>query len=167
MAVEGYSRGQIALHWAVALLVALQFLFSDGIKRAFELGIEAGGAAAGGLAPSGPAIAHMAGGGLVLLLAFLRLMIRQSRGAPAPPATDPPWQRAVTRAVHAALYALLVAIPVAGALAWGGASEAAGQAHGALTKLLFALVVLHVAGALYGHFVQQTGVIGRMVKSRD
>ena len=33
---QGYSRLQIALHWAVAALIVMQVLLSDGIKDAYR-----------------------------------------------------------------------------------------------------------------------------------
>lgn len=165
MAVRGYSKAQIRLHWIVAVLVGLQFLFHDGISDAFEDGIETAGA--GGLVLTGPATAHVAAGGLILLLAVVRLLLRQGRGAPPPPEGDPGWQKAAAAGTHLALYALLLAIPVTGAVAWGGASEGAADVHEALTTALLVLVAAHILGALYGQFLQRTGILRRMVRPED
>ena len=34
--VKGYSRTQISLHWAVALLIVYQLLFSDGMTEVWR-----------------------------------------------------------------------------------------------------------------------------------
>ncbi len=108
----------------------------------------------------------------LILLALVLLRILWHRISPPPGPIGPaggPGQR-LARAAHLALYALMVAIPVSGYIAssatgidmmlfdrWvlpplAPASEAwerAGfAAHGLLTKLLMAVVLLHVAGAL-------------------
>ena len=46
-------------------------------------------------------------------------------------------------------------------------SALAGGLHGLLRIVLFFLVAAHFAGAIYGQFVQNSGVIGRMMKSAD
>lgn len=158
MTPGGYSRTQIVLHWVVAVLVLAQFLFHDPIAEAFERGIEGEGFRIG----AGVAL-HMAGGGLILILAALRMNLRRERGVPAPPEGEPPWQVALARAVHLGIYVLFLLVPVSGGIAWGQGSEAAGEVHEALKNALFALVLLHVAGALHGQFVRKTGVIARMV----
>lgn len=158
----GYSLLQIRLHWAVMILVVAQFVFSDGIGNAFEDGLDAGR-----MSLTGPAIAHMAGGALIFILMALRLLLRRERGAPPPPAEDPPLQRILAAVVHRAIYALILVLPPSGAVAWAQGSETAADVHGAFKSLLLLMIFLHVAGAIYGHFVQKTGVIGRMLRPRD
>lgn len=159
MSVTGYSQAQIRLHWAVVVLLVLQYALSGGIAAAFEQGVQAGTMR---LTPG--AIAHMAGGSLILLLAFWRLALRQERGAPPPPEADPAWQKALARGTHVAIYALLILLPVTGGVAWGTASAGAAVVHGALKSVLLLCIALHVAGALYGHFVQKSGVLARMMR---
>ena len=158
MAAQAYTRLQVRLHWAVVILVALQYLLHDGISDAFDAGMESGAfvidVAAGG---------HMAVGALILLLAFWRLSLRQET-APPPPASDPPWQRMAARLAHGGFYILLILLPISGAIAWGSRSPGAAEVHGAMRAVLLFLIVLHVAGALYGQFVQKTGVLSRMLR---
>ncbi len=162
MPVRGYTRTQVILHWATVLLVALQYLLHEGIAGAFDAGIEAGR-----MTLSAPVIGHMVGGSLILLLAFWRLALRQERGVPPPPEADPPWQRRLARAVHWGMYALVLLLPVTGAVAWAQASTAAGAAHEALRAALLLLILVHVAGALWGQYVQRTGVLSRMLRPED
>jgi cytochrome b561 len=153
---NGYSRGQIALHWIAALLVARQYLFKDGIEAAWSA-FQKG--AATGFDPL--VLAHVAGGGLVLVLALWRLSIRARRGAPGV-AGGSRGQRMLAQATHAGLYGLMLLLPLSGAVAWFGGVAAAADAHGVLKTLLLALVALHVLGALYHHFVLKDGVLNRM-----
>ncbi|RDC70946.1 cytochrome B [Rhodovulum sp. 12E13] len=158
----GYSRLQIRLHWAVVALVVLQYALHDGVASAFDRGMEAGA-----LTLSAPAVGHFVAGSAIFLLAAWRLLLRQERGAPAPPAEDPPWQRGLARSTHAAMYALMLGLPVTGGVAWAMASEGASTAHEVMRALLLLAIVLHVAGAIYGQVVQKTGAIDRMRRPVD
>lgn len=159
MAVQGYSSVQIRLHWAVMILVVLQYLLHKGIVAGFRTKVDTGMVTFTGLT-----VAHIAGGLLILLLALWRLSLRRSLGVPPPPAGDPAWQTAVAKATHAAIYACLLALPLTGFIAWAGPFPLSGGIHSALRLLLLALVGLHVLGAVFGQFVRRSGVIGRMVK---
>ncbi|MFY0692050.1 MAG: cytochrome b/b6 domain-containing protein [Paracoccaceae bacterium] len=153
---SGYSRMQIQLHWAVFVLIVLQFLFHDGIDNAFEAGLEAGA-----LRFSVPVILHFGTGGLILLLAFARLAARQGRGVPDHPAGG--LQKTIAHLVHYSLYGAMILLPVTGGVAWGQGSEGAGEVHEMLTKILIALIALHVGAALFSHYVQKSGIIRRML----
>jgi cytochrome b561 len=108
----------------------------------------------------------------LILLALVLLRILWHRISPPPAPLGPPGglEQRLARAVHLALYALLVAVPLSGYVAssatgldvmlfdrWvlpplapvSAAWEDAGfAAHDLLTKLLMAVILLHVAGAL-------------------
>jgi cytochrome b561 len=155
-APKGYTRLQIALHWIAALLIVQQYLFKDAISAAWE-------AASKGLesAFNPLVLAHVAGGGMVLLFALWRVSIRARRGAPDV-AGDSAMQRALAKAVHLGLYAVMILMPVSGSVAWFGGVEVAAQGHNILKIALLALVALHVGGALYHQFVLKDGLITRM-----
>lgn len=157
MPATGYTRTQIRLHWAVVVLVALQFIFHEGIAEAFDRGLEAGQ-----MTLTGPAVAHMAAGSLILLLAFWRLNLRREQGTPPPPAGEPDWAKLAAKATHWAFYALLILLPITGAAAWGGQSEAAGAAHEVMRALLFFLVLAHIGAVIVHQFVWKTGLMERM-----
>ena len=157
MAVTGYSRAQIGLHWAVAVLVVVQLVFSKAMSAAFDANIQAGSRVF-----TTSSILHMATGSAILLLMFVRLTLRRERGVPPAPQSDPLWQQRAARAVHIAFYALLLAMPVAGALAWGLGNEGLGNVHGLAGQVLTVLLALHIGAAVYGQFVQKTGVLSRM-----
>ena len=56
-------------------------------------------------------------------------------------------------------------MPATGALAWFGGVEAMAAVHGAGMLLILILLALHIAGALYHHFVLKTDVLRRMLRS--
>lgn len=155
----GYTRRQIALHWAVAILIAGQYLLEDGISaawRAFRNG------APGAFDPL--VLAHVAGGVLILILVAWRLALRLRHGAPPPPEDEHPALKAVAKLAHMALYVLLVGLPVTGLAAWFGGIAPAAEIHEILTNVLLVLVALHVLAALLHHFIQKTEVMRRMIR---
>jgi cytochrome b561 len=161
-APAGYSRLQIRLHWAVVILVALQFVLHEGVTGAFDEAMQSGD-----FALSAPVIGHFVGGSVIFLLVAWRLMLRAERGVPEAPSEDPPWQKRLAHTVHIVFYALLLSLPFTGGAAWAMGSEGASTAHEVTRAALMALILLHVAGALYGQFVQKTGVMRRMKTPAD
>lgn len=128
--------------------------------------------------------AHKSFGLLLLALALARIAWHRVTPPPGPLAGVPAWQLRLARATHAALYLLMLAVPLAG---WIGSAasgidvvvfdrwtlpriaplsetwqDMAFAAHGLLTKLLAALVVLHVAGALK----RRDGTLRRIIRGR-
>lgn len=158
--VTGYSPLQMALHWIVVVLVTFQFLAHDGIETSWRAFLRSE-------APPGAALVltylHIAVGTLVLLLALLRIYLRMTRGAPGPPADEPLLLRWAGEAVHVSIYMLLLLLPVTGSVAWFLGVELAGDAHEFLQNLLLAAIALHVAGALFQHFVFRSEVLMRML----
>lgn len=157
----GYSTPQIALHWAIAVLVIVQFVLHDGI-------VAVRGAGQGGAPATGSeallADLHIAFGVAIFTLALLRVALRVRRGAPPPPEDERPALRILARATHLALYAIILGMPITGGLAWFAGIEAMADLHRAGKPAVIVLVGLHVAGALYHHFVLKTDVLRRMLK---
>lgn len=158
-AAAGYSRLQIALHWAVALLIAAQFLFHDGISAAWRALMRGAEATFGTTAAL-----HVWGGVLIGALVLWRLALRATRGAPPPPAGEPTALRRAAAVVHATLYAVILAIAGTGAAAWFGGLRDAAEIHEALTTALLVLTGLHVGAAVLHGAVLRTGVLARMVR---
>ncbi len=154
--VTGYSRAQIALHWGILLLLGVSYFSSDAMKSAwsaFHNGRDAFGTVAA---------AHLWVGVAILVLALARVALRLSRGAPALPAGGSKVTDTIAKLTHLGLYAILLLIPTSGLVAWFGAVDLAGEAHEVMFNLGVALVVLHVAGAVYHQFVLKDGLIERM-----
>jgi cytochrome b561 len=147
--VTGYSATQIALHWA------------DGVEaswRAFSRGETA---------PPDAAVLtylHIGTGVLIGLLIAARLYLRLIRGAPKPPADEPRILQIVAEAIHGLIYLLLFLLPLSGMVAWFAGAEGAAAAHVLFKTVLLAAIVLHVAGALFQHFVRRSDVLMRMLR---
>lgn len=159
---KGYSARQIRLHWLVAVLIVLQFLLHEPIAEAWE-GIGEG---------RSPAfnwliLCHIFGGGLVLVFALWRLVLRQTRGVPPAPEAEPRFLRRAAHLGHLALYALMIAMPLSGLAAWFGGVEAAAEAHEVMRGALLALVAVHVAAALWHQLWLKDGVMLRMKRPLD
>ncbi|WP_165823732.1 cytochrome b [Metarhizobium album] len=157
--VTGYSATQIALHWAVVVLVTFQFLAHNAIEASWTSFVD------GEPPPVGNTVLtymHVTAGLLVLGLALCRLYLRISRGAPAPPHDEPQFLKLISEGVHGMIYLLLLALPSSGAVAWFMGVRPAAGIHGLLEKLLLFLIAAHIAGALFQHLVRRSDVMMRM-----
>ena len=168
-----YTRTAIALHWIVALAVIVQVTWGwvmqtipkqpPGVRAdAFNV--------------------HKSIGLTILALMIVRALWRWRHPAPPLPAM-PAWQSLLARTTHGAIYACLFLMPLAGYLgsvfsgypvkyfgvtlpAWGWKDDAIKNAmsvaHFAVSWVLVAAVVLHVAGALKHWLWNRDGLVARM-----
>jgi cytochrome b561 len=170
---ERYNRAAIALHWVTAILI---------------VGNLALGLTMVGL-PISPRklhwyLWHKSIGITIFALTSLRLAWRAIRPHPEPVAM-PSWQRVASIVSHALLYALLFVTPISGWIyssatgvqvvylgMWPlpdlvpkdkALADALRVVHVGLNSLLFAVICLHVAGALKHHFVDRDAALARML----
>ncbi|MCC6757288.1 MAG: cytochrome b [Arenimonas sp.] len=169
-----FNRAARWLHWSMAAMILAMLFIGVGMVASLTLR---------------PLLIdiHRPLGLLILLLALLRLRHRFRYPPPPLPSGLPPAQVLTARVSHVALYALMLAMPLLG---WA-MSSAGGYpvvlpggwplpeilprdpalytllraAHGLLGYALFALVLLHVAGALYHAWVRRDGVFEAMAGS--
>ena len=127
---------------------------------------------------------HRPLGVTILVLALIRLAVRLRDGAPPLPADLPPMMKLGAVLSHWALYALMIAMPLIG---WGMLSAAGYPivlfgglrlppilpqsaslhallwgAHFCLAFAFFAVILLHLAAALYHALVRRDGVFQAM-----
>ncbi len=160
---KGYSATQIALHWAIALLVLAQFLNDEAIGAAWRALRRGDAEVPGGFLVT----AHVFVGVAILLFSLWRIALRVTRGAPPAPAEEPRPLRLLAAATHGLLYLLLLAVPLSGLAAWFGGVGTAADAHEVLKTALMLIVFLHIAGALYQRFVLKNDVVSRMLRPAD
>lgn len=161
------------LHWGMLLLFVAMFVLASTMEDL----------------PKGPEKAAVVGlhksiGITILLLAAARLFWRLSGPVPTPLAARA-WQQRLAGAVHVALYGLMFALPLSGyvmsmaagrGVNWFGLlplpdlvgpnkplSEAAHEGHEVLATLVLLLVSVHVAAALWHHFVVKDNTLRRML----
>jgi cytochrome b561 len=125
-------------------------------------------------------------GYIVLLLTVLRLIWRSVNPTPALPSGTPRWQRIAAQISHWALYAAAILVAMLG-WAHSGAHTpdyssffglfhvpqitspdkvAAGvyeDRHIFLAYVLLALIVIHIAAAIWHHFIKRDRVTARMI----
>jgi cytochrome b561 len=174
---ERWGSVQIGLHWTIAALVLLVQV-PAGITMVW---VEPGTVQNVGYN------IHKTNGIVIFLLALVRLGWRWAHPVPVLPADMPEWQAKLARTTHALLYLVLFLMPVTGFLrtAMGGfpvpffmvlelrylvpenkpVAEVFSYIHFTLQFVLYATVILHVAGALYHHFGRRDGVLLRMLSS--
>lgn len=129
-------------------------------------------------------------GYVVLLLTVIRLIWRGVNPTPALPDDTAPWQRIVARISHALLYLVTIVVALLGWAMSGArppqqnyasffgwfsvpqftspdkiAAHAYEERHIYFAYALLALIVLHVAAAVWHHFIRRDRVALRMVRS--
>jgi len=170
-----YAPSRRALHWLMFLAVVLAFVFIEG-RVWFERGTPARLAMVQ---------AHFWTGLAILALMLPRLLLAFSRPAPPVMPRLPAWQAMPAKAVHLLLYAMLVAQPLLGlCTAWTDGKEIlvpftqvalpallapdevlAGRLedlHKLVGTAFYWVVGLHVAAALYHHFIRRDDTLRRM-----
>ena len=177
-AVESYGPVAQALHWLVALLVAIVI----GLAWAM---------------PEAPRqtdsrsllfLLHRSIGLTILVLMVFRILWRLSHPPPPLPADFPRIEAFAAHADHALLYLLFILMPVSGYLnaAFAGhpvsffgvvevpplvgenprLSQAAIAVHLAGQFAVYALVGVHIAAALVHRFVRRNAILARMLPVR-
>ena len=169
-----YSTGAIVLHWAIAIMVIINWRIAESAEHASR-------AARAEIMAN-----HMATGMLILLLTLARLLWRMSHTQPAFSQTLKPWEATLARIVHIVFYVLLVGLPLMGWIGTSIEGEAIDvfgwftipglplahdrrtgheilELHGVLGQVMLYLIVLHVLGALKHHFVDKNGELYRML----
>ena len=171
-----YTLGAIALHWIIAVLIALNFMAAwaaEDAKGTAKLQILAN---------------HKAFGMTILVLSLARVVWRWTH--PPPPLLESlrPWEAALAKVVHWLFYFAMIAMPLAGWLmhafetgglpvSWFGMFDIPGlplaknkeygeifeDMHKTFGTLMMALVALHVAGSLKHIFVDRDGTMRRML----
>ncbi|MFM0327740.1 cytochrome b [Caballeronia glebae] len=169
-----YSAPARVFHWLTALLLLVQFALAvvmPDVTRDTK--------------PDGLIAWHLGVGMSIVLLVIIRLFWRSTHSVPPELPTLPKPLRVLAALTHWCLYALLLVVPIMG---WANASSRAwdvmllgavpmpalspagspighalGDWHGNLAWVLLALIGMHVAAALYHHFVLRDQTLRRML----
>ncbi|WP_027816303.1 cytochrome b [Paraburkholderia bannensis] len=166
-----FSPLQRALHWIMAICILSMLFIGVGMVSTIR--------------PDYLTLVsiHKPLGVVILVLALIRLVTRLVKGAPPLPADMPEPMKLAARLSHLAFYVLMIALPLIG---WGMLSAAdypvvaAGirlpailphsnelhsmlwNAHRFLALCFFALIVVHLAAALFHALVRRDGVFQAM-----
>ncbi len=169
-----YTGTAKTLHWLIVALLIGQFIFAWTMPHI-------------GRNPQVTTLIslHFTFGVSIIAVAIVRLGWRLTHGEPAPEEGLPPWQQQSARITHWLLYVLLFVVPILG---WMNASYRdmpvamfgvelpkllatrapgfgwTGDVHSLLANYaMLAVVGLHVAAALYHHFMRGDRVLQRML----
>lgn len=166
-----YNNPQVALHWLVAMLVLFMLIMGT-----FILSQTPNSDPSKVMALRG----HMVFGSIILLLTLIRLVWRRMSAQPDHADTGNAFLDRLGVAAHYALNILTLLVAASGigialqaglpGVVFGGQGSLpqdfwmypARTAHGVLTKLLVALIALHVVGALYHQFVIKDRLFSRV-----
>jgi cytochrome b561 len=162
------------LHWLIVALIIAQVILAN-IAEDLPIGVKKLATYA----------RHKSVGITILGLVVLRLLWRWLNPTPVLPTTLKPYERVLAGLTHVGLYVILFAMPLTGwmmtsargfPVSWFGffqlpdfvpkndaLYEAMKTTHHALAATLYAIVFLHVAGALKHHFVLKDDVLRRML----
>ncbi|MGV8987554.1 MAG: cytochrome b [Cypionkella sp.] len=154
-----YSGLQIGLHWATALLIAANYLISDGMGEALDAHL-AGGPVLG-LSP----VWHVWAGTVLLALVLVRLGVRFFSGKSAETGPKTMADRAADVG-HWVLYALMLATPALGAITWFGRTDSTGDLHVLVMNTLMLVILGHAGMAIFHHYVLKDRVLSRMTPLR-
>ncbi|MCP5397342.1 MAG: cytochrome b [Sphingomonadaceae bacterium] len=170
-----YSTVAMILHWVIAIAVIVNWRLAENYEHATE-----------GADKFFWMSQHKALGITILVLTLLRLVWRFVKRPPDLAAHLAGWEKALAKVIHVIFYALLIGLPIGGWLAssyagypvdmWGlfelgslpvgkdeAMSEAIGDAHGTVGKIMLILIVVHVLGALKHTFIDKDGNLFRML----
>ncbi len=169
--VTKYNRLHVGLHWLSAFLIMFMLVMGT-----FSLAETPNSSPDKLFALRG----HMILGGTVLLLTIFRLIWLRLRPKPAHAVTGNVLLDKIGISVHHTLYLLIVVVLASGVgmallsglpgIVFGGEGNLPQSffdyppryVHGIATKLLAALVLLHIVGAIYHQFVLKDRLFSRM-----
>ena len=176
MSTQHFSLPARVLHWLMALMILAMLFIGVGMvasvseRHQWLINL------------------HKPLGIAILALVIVRLLVRFSSQTPALPSDLPSVQVFAAKLSHVLLYALMLALPLVG---WAMISAAGDpvmlgsnlqlpallsadapifsvlrKAHRYLAYLLFATVLLHLAGALFHAWVRRDEVLGSMLRGK-
>ena len=174
MAKNRYSAFAMLLHWALAILVIVNWRVAESAE---------------GLPDQARAelmADHFSIGVTILVLVLIRLAWRVINPPPPLAAHFKPWERAVAKTTHTLFYVILIVMPIAGWVAmssmgygisvWGlfelpplpvsenmERGEAIFEAHAVAGTVLLVLVAVHILGTLKHTLIDKDGNLFRML----
>jgi cytochrome b561 len=169
---RGYGIVAKILHWLIFALLAVQYTIGSIMPHIGRRTLDEGWVAW-----------HFSVGSAILFFIVIRLIWRVVHPVPLL-SIMAGWEKIVASITHWSLYGLVLAMTLLGWAAtnargwdvilfglislpsispkgsrWG---HAAGDIHDWLLYVLLAVIVIHVAAALYHHYVKRDQVVGRM-----
>lgn len=169
-----YSRGSIAMHWLMLVLMAAVYALIE-FRGIAERGSDL---------REGMKWLHFSLGLSIFLLVWVRLALRWRGGTPPIVPAPPRWQSALAHAGHGLLYLLMLVMPILG---WailsaeghpvslfglplpalvgksGSLAEQLEDWHKLIGTIGYWLIGLHAAAALLHHYLLRDNTVRRML----
>lgn len=155
---NGYTVLQLSLHWLIVLLVFFQLIFGEDMAR-YNYVLRSGEDVAPLLTGY---YLHIGAGLVILALTLFRFGLRLTIGVPAS-VPGPALRVRAGEALHYLFYLMLIVTPITGLLAQFVDMRTFGGIHSLSKPIFVLLIVLHVAAALYHHFVLKDSTLRRMM----
>ncbi|MBJ7537453.1 cytochrome b [Marinomonas transparens] len=152
-----YSSLQIALHWAVAALIILNYFVSEGMGHAFHQHLDNSNDGYGLVSSI-----HVYVGLTIIALVIIRLIVRVVSKTPAPSKTNYAMLDRVSKGMHHLLYLLMFLVPVFGAGAWFFGIHILGDVHEITMNLMMLLVLIHASAALFHQYILKDDTLLKM-----
>lgn len=167
-----YHPLTVTLHWLLAVILVVALVMgSQVLEKIPNTDSEKINALRG----------HMMAGGLILLLTLLRIFVRFKAPAPNPVPTGSAILDKVAALVHVLLNVVVIVMAVSGIvlafsaglpdIVFGGSGQPlplsfqdfpARAVHGIIAKVLMALIVLHIVGAIYHQLILKDNLMQRI-----
>jgi len=172
---EAYGSFAKFLHWSIVLLIIPQYFLAEAAEEVAD----------GSLEQASILGWHKSLGMLVLLLAVVRIAWKVMNRPHPSPIGDVVWQRKAAAAAHGILYLLILLQPLSG---WILVSSAGGsvslfdwvtfpaivgenhdlhetfeEVHEVLFNAMLVVAVVHVAAAVYHHWILKDNTLRRML----
>lgn len=155
-----YDRVSIWLHWLIAAAMAIQFA-TGWLWGIYERGSE-------------PRFIlfriHIVVGSVIFALALIRISWRLTHKAPPPPAGMSRATFIASKAAHGLLYLAIIVQPLLGLLTITAFGKSIGRwprdLHMILVNVIAAIILIHVAAAIWHQFVRRDNLMRRMLPSR-
>jgi cytochrome b561 len=172
---ERYSKGAIILHWLISICIITAILIAE-ITEDWE-----------GPARGTAMMLHKSFGISILFLSVVRVIWRLTHRPPAMDAHLKVWEKGLAHFAHTIFYVLMIGMPISGwimssapaepyPLTFFGlfdipylpvqgnkaAGEAAHDGHELAGKVMIAVILLHIAGALKHQFFDKRPSLSRM-----
>lgn len=169
-----YSSLSIFLHWLMLALMIAVYATME-LKSYTDKGSDLRAALA---------VWHYTAGVLIFVLVWLCIVARQQKPLRVDHDASPAWQRALARATHLLLYVLMIGMPLLGWLIQSAKGQPVvffgfelpmllakdeslarlfKQLHQAFANFGYGVIALHVAAALFHHWVSRDDTLQRML----
>ena len=169
-----YLRIQKIIHWLMAIIIMLDLNVAQKFGGDMEL-----------LDRLESRVDHATAGMIVTFLFILRLVLRYKYGAPSLPSQMPDWQQTMAKVGHYGLYFLMGLLIISGITAANFTADPivvfgsinlssevnntfmfdyVRKVHEFSTNAIIALIIVHIAAAIYHHFIMRDNTTRNMLK---